>query len=158
MIRRVLRGVYDKPKYSEILQEYAAPDPDRIAMALARKNRWSIAPSGDVALNLLGLSTQVPANWEYYSSGPFKSYQVGNCEVKFLHRNDREIEGWSPKTALVIQALKAIGAAGINDTVISTIALRLSDSEKHKILFEGRQMTCWIYEALKKICTKSGGK
>jgi hypothetical protein len=35
-LRRVLRGVYDKPKFSYLLQEYAAPIPDQIAHAIAR--------------------------------------------------------------------------------------------------------------------------
>jgi hypothetical protein len=69
-IRRVIRGVYDKPKYSTLLQEYSAPNPNEIADALARNYSWTIAPTGNTALNLLGLSTQVPANWSYISSGP----------------------------------------------------------------------------------------
>ena len=151
-IRRVLRGVYDKPKYSTLLQEYAAPDPDCIAIAIARNNNWSISPSGVLALNLLGLSTQVPATWEYYSSGPYKSYQMDNCEIKFVHRANREIEGFSPKTSLIIQAIKAIGADGMSDTVISKLSGKLSDEEKETALDEGRQTTRWIYESLKKIC------
>ena len=61
IIRRVLRGVYDKPEYNEFLKEYIAPIPDNVAHALARNFGWTIVPCGDTALNLLGLSTQVPA-------------------------------------------------------------------------------------------------
>lgn len=32
-IRRVLRGVYDNPAYSNILQEYSEPSPEKIAEA-----------------------------------------------------------------------------------------------------------------------------
>ena len=157
-IRRVLRGVYDKPKYSTFLQEYSAPNPDSIAVAIARNNNWSIAPSGDISLNLLGLSTQVPATWEYYSSGPYKSYQIDNCEIKFLHRTNREIEGFSPKTALLIQAIKAVGVDGVTDTVIKQVSGRLSKDEKRIALSEGQQTTRWIYEAIKKICVVTEGE
>ena len=59
-IVRIMRGVYYQPSYSELLQEYEAPSPHHVAMALARNFGWTIAPSGAAALNMLGLSTQVP--------------------------------------------------------------------------------------------------
>ena len=63
-IRRVCRGIYDYPKYSELLQQELSPDFDQVAQAFARKFSWRIQPSGDTALNLLGLSTQVPGRLE----------------------------------------------------------------------------------------------
>ena len=36
-------------------------DPDAVAKALARSYYWTIAPCGNTALNLLGLSAQVTA-------------------------------------------------------------------------------------------------
>ena len=61
VIRRILRGVYDKPAYNRFLGEFVAPIPDKVAHAIARNFGWTIVPCGDTALNLLGLSTQVPA-------------------------------------------------------------------------------------------------
>ena len=64
-LRRILKGVYEKPKYSKLLDEYVAVDPEAVATALARSYHWTIAPCGNTALNLLGLSTQVTAVWSY---------------------------------------------------------------------------------------------
>ena len=58
-LRRILKGVFEKPKFSKLLGEYVAADPDAVAKALARCYHWTIAPCGDTALNMLGLSTQV---------------------------------------------------------------------------------------------------
>ncbi len=69
-IRLVCRGIYDCPKYSELLLKTLSPDFDQAAQAIARKSGWTIHPSGAAALNLLGLSTQVPANILYLSDGP----------------------------------------------------------------------------------------
>ena len=55
-IRRVYRGMYDYPKYSELLGRQLSPDHEQVALAFARKFNWRILPSGDAALNLLGLS------------------------------------------------------------------------------------------------------
>ena len=65
ILRRILNGVYEKPKYSKLLDEYVAADPEAVANALARSYHWTIAPCGNTALNLLGLSTQVTAVWSY---------------------------------------------------------------------------------------------
>jgi predicted transcriptional regulator of viral defense system len=60
-IRRVIRGIYDYPRFNKLLDQHLSPDIDQVARALARKFRWRIQPSGATALNFLGLSTQVPA-------------------------------------------------------------------------------------------------
>ena len=75
VIHRVIRGVYEYPEYSEFLNEYVAPSPDKVAHALARNYGWTIVPCGDTALNMLGLSTQVPAVWSYVSDGTYKTYK-----------------------------------------------------------------------------------
>ncbi len=151
-IRRILPGIYDKPAFSEILQEKSAPDINAVAEAIARKNNWTIVPNGNTALNLLGLSTQVPANWEYLSSGETKEYQVGNLSINFIHRADRELNGMSKKTALAIQAIKALGAENITEGVIVKLATKISAEEKQKLLIEAKPTTNWIYEVIKKIC------
>ena len=66
-LRRIINGIYEKPKYSELVGEYVAADPDAVAKALARCYHWTIAPCGNTALNMLGLSTQVTAVWSYIS-------------------------------------------------------------------------------------------
>lgn len=65
-----MRGVYYYPRYSELIQEYETPSPNKVTEAIARKFNWTIAPCGDTALNMLGLATQVPAKWSYISDGP----------------------------------------------------------------------------------------
>ena len=151
-IRRILPGIYDKPLYSNILKQRVSPDINAVAEAIARKNNWSIIPSGNVALNLLGISTQVPAKWEYFSSGDTKDYQIGNATINFTHRADKELNKMSTKTALVIQAIKALGEENISEEIITKFAGRLSDAEKSLLLAEAKPTTAWIYEIIKQIC------
>ena len=66
ILRRIINGIYEKPKYSKLLDEYVAADPAAVAQALARSYHWTIAPCGNTALNLLGLSTQVAAGLVLY--------------------------------------------------------------------------------------------
>lgn len=158
ILRRVIRGVYDKPKYSKLLDEYVAPDINEIALALARNYNWTIAPSGNTALNLLGLSTQVPANWKYISTGPYRSYDIGKAKLIFSHRANKTIEGTSWKTAMVIEALKTIGKDEVDDKIINQLRRRLNNPDKANLLIEARQTTNWIYSMIKKICQNTRGE
>lgn len=85
-----------------------AADPEAVANALARSYHWTIAPCGNTALNLLGLSTQVTAVWSYISDGPYKTYEWNSTKLEFKHRTNKEITGLSYMTSLVIQALKRL--------------------------------------------------
>jgi hypothetical protein len=152
LIRRVLRGVYDKPEYNDFLEEYVAPSPDKVANALARNFGWTIVPCGDTALNLLGLSTQVPAAWVYVSDGTYKEYTYDNTTIQFKKTTNKEVSKLSYKTALTVQALKALGKDKIDDTVISRLSKLLTAEEKKTMLEEAKAATSWIYEYIKQIC------
>lgn len=129
ILRRILQGVYEKPKYSRLLNEYVAVNPDAVAKALARSYHWSIAPCGNTALNLLGLSTQVTAVWSYISDGPYKNYEWNFTKLEFKHRTNKEITGLSYMTSLVVQALKTLGQSNVTTNTIQVLSERLSDDE-----------------------------
>lgn len=151
-IKKICRGVYYNPRFSELLGEYEAPSPHNVALALARKFNWTIAPSGNAALNLLGLSTQVTAQWIYISDGPYNKFSIGNIGIDFKHGSNKEISGMSYKTALVIQALKALGKDNIDEHVITKLKKQLSFEEKKKLIKESKQTTVWVYSVIQKIC------
>lgn len=157
-IRRLLNGIYEKPKYSTFLQEYVTPDPNEVAQALARNYHWSIAPCGNTALNLLGLSTQVTAVWSYISDGPYRAYDMNLTRIEFKHRTNKEITGLSYITALVIQAFKALGKDNVDETVVDILSAKLSNEDKAAMLREATESTDWIYETIKKICGGDQGK
>ena len=152
IIRRVLRGVYEKPEYNEFLDEHVAASPDKIAHALARNYGWTIVPCGDTALNLLGLSTQIPAAWVYVSDGTYKEYDYEQITIKFKRTTNKEISKLSYKTALVVQALKALGKENVDDTVIAKLKSTLTKEEKEAMFIEAKAVTSWIYEYIKTIC------
>ena len=152
LIRRIIFGVYEYPEYNEFLGEYVEPSPDMVAHTLARKFGWTIVPCGDTALNMLGISTQVPAVWLYVSDGTYKEYTYGNTVIRFKRTTNKEISKISYKTALVIQALKALGKENITDEIINQIASVTTDKEKTAMFAEAKYATSWIYDVIKEIC------
>ena len=155
-IMRAMRGVYAKPKRVEELDADVPPSPDAVAHAIARNNKWVIAPSGDTALNRLGLDTQVPAVYEYVSSGPYKTYQYGKFAIAMKHRANRDLLDCSPITCLVIQALKAIGKDAADEDVAVHRAARLSNEEVEALYDETRNSTAWVFGFAKKVKEAKG--
>ena len=153
-IRRILDGVYEKPTYSKLLKEYIPANPERVAYAIARSFRWTIAPCGDVALNKLGLSTQVPVVWFYISDGPYRKFSWDNITLSFKHRANREISFMSETTTLVVEALKTLGKDRVDDSIILSLRNRLPKAEKKKMLEEATVVSEWIYAVIRKVCTE----
>ncbi len=151
VLRRILNGIFEKPKYSKLLGEYVAADPEAVAKALARSYHWTIAPCGNTALNLLGLSTQVTAVWSYISDGPYKTYEWNSTKIEFKHRTNKEITGLSYMTSLVIQALKTLGKTNVTPEIISTLSDQLTEADKEAMLKEAAESTDWVYDTIRKI-------
>ena len=151
-IRRIIQGVYDKPVYSELLNEYSSPKVEKVVEALARKFNWTVAPAGETALNYLHMSTQVSNSWSYISDGPYRKYEIGSYTIEFKHCANKEISGKSFLTVSVIQALKFIGKANIQKEDIERLSFSMPSEQKQKVLEESKTTTSWIYKAIKEAC------
>jgi hypothetical protein len=151
-ISRIMNGIYYKPKYIDLIGEYEAPSVNEVANAIARKYNWTIAPSGNTALNLLGLSTQVPAKWTYISDGRYVDFSFGNITIEFKRRNNGDISKMSTLTAMVIQAIKAIGKDKVTNEHIDYLREKLSKEEKEDLLKDGKTTSIWVYHILREIC------
>jgi len=149
MIRRCFRGVYNKPYFSSALGVELMPKPDEVIAAIARKNGWEIAPAGQTALNRIGLSTQIPVTLEYVTSGPSKSYEYDGFSISMRHRANRDMIGNSPVTKTFPQALKALGKNSIDESVLDSLASKLSREQVETIYQETKTATSWVYEAAK---------
>ena len=176
-IRRVYRGMYDYPKYSELLQQRLSPDFDQVAQAFARKFNWRIQPSGDAALNLLGLSTQVPGRLVYLSDGPNREYRIGESgdseesgeggdgggevgaspfTLEFKKSALKDVGFKYRESGLLVQALKALGKERIDDTVIATLRKQFDEATSKRMLRDTVTATGWVYDAIKRVCAERG--
>ena len=151
-IKRVIDGFYYNPRYSELIGEYEVVSIHELALAIARKYNWIIAPYSSTALNMLGLSTQVPAHYKYISSGRYKEYKIGDTILEFKKVNPGEIANMSLKTATVIQAIKSMGKENMSDEVIQKIRDNLTEKERTDLMNESKSVPSWIYEVIREIC------
>ena len=152
-IRRVARGIYDYPKYSELLQKELSPDIEQAARAIGRKFNWRIEISGETALNILNLSTQIQAKYVYLSDGPNKSYKLFNdVEIEFKKSVLKDIGFRYKESSLIVQALKSLGKEHITDEIIEKIKEQIEPKMHERILKDTQSTTVWVYEIIKQIC------
>ena len=146
ILRRLIRGVYEIPKYNKTFNMIAPPSIDEIAKALARNFNWDIYPSGNYALNILGVSTQIPSKYIYISSGPNRKYEYEGNIIVFKHATLKETNSFSYITNIVIQAFKELGKDNITDDIIKLICQKFSSDEINLICEEAKKTTIWIYQ------------
>ena len=153
IIRPLLRGIYDYPRFSELLKEEMAPEMEMVARAIARKFQWNILISGNAALNYLGLSTQVPMRLTYFSDGPTRQYEIGSRTIEFKHISLKEARFANSKSEIIVQALRELGAEYITAEIINKIRNFIPASERNKILKDTQFTTDWIHDKIKLICS-----
>lgn len=156
-IRRIAHGMYDYPGYSDLLKKELSPDIDQAANAYARKFNWRIEVSGETALNLLGLSTQVPASYVYLSDGPNRSYEVMGQTLAFKKSALKNIGFKYRESTLLVQALMALGKEHITPALIKKMRERIEPQQYDKILKDTRSSTGWVYEAIREVCRSENG-
>jgi Family of unknown function (DUF6088) len=145
IIRRVMRGVYDYPKFSELLEQALSPDLDQVANSLARKFGWKIEITGASALNLLGLSTQVPGRIVYASNGPNKAYKIGKQTLEFRSHALKETKFKYRESFIIVQAIKSLGNEQMSQDAVCKIANWIPLHMCDKILKDTATTSDWVY-------------
>jgi hypothetical protein len=154
IIRRVTTGIYDFPREDKELGGRLSSDIQKVARAIARKNGVSIQPSGALAANLLGLSTQVPAKIVYLTNGKSRTVKINNRTLIFKRVEPREMRPGNKVSILVIQALRFLGKERIEKNIIDRLRRQLSDSDRKKLLKDVRYMEDWIWEVVRRIASE----
>ncbi len=157
-IRRIIRGLYDYPLYSDILNKTVAPDMEQVANALARNFAWRIQPSGETALNYLGLSTQIMGSYIYLSDGPSKKYNILGQTLEFKHTNLKEASMQNKTAAIVVQAIKATGEENITSEFLNKLKEKFGNEEWQKIKKDSVKAPLWIYNCISEIAANKEKK
>lgn len=150
-LHRIGRGLYYTPKRNDSLGIDVPPDLDEIAAALGRQTGSRVVPSGAVAANQLGLSTQVAAKPVYLTDGRARKVQVGHYTIHLKHAPPKDLPTGGRKTAMVIQALRFLGKDAVTDQAIRTIRKALSPEDRRNLFDDGKYTTDWLWEAVRRI-------
>lgn len=152
VITRISYGIYALNLFDDVLSLPMLPSIDDIVNCLARKHRWIICPTGNTALNAMGISTQVPASYSYLTTGPYKSYSIYGIPVSLKRTMTRELVDYSYSTLLLIQCIKSIGKDNMTDRELSILKSKLTAIEKYNALKETSVLQAWIRNIIVLIC------
>lgn len=148
-ISRVARGIYSQPKISILIGEIM-PSTEAIAKAIAKRDKARIIPTGNYALNVLGLSTQVPLKAVYLTDGAARKVTIGNRTILFKKTAPKNLATIGKISGLVIQALKEIGKDKAEVWEENKIIAALKQEEMYRLQHDIRLAPEWIRQIMKK--------
>ncbi len=104
-LRRIDRGLYDRPRKSRLTGGEAVPDYRAIIRAITRRDNARFIVDGMTAANDLGLTTAVPARIEVLVDARLKPVKLGKQEIHFKSAAPSRLY-WAGRPAMrVVQAL-----------------------------------------------------
>jgi hypothetical protein len=119
LLLRIANGIYCKPIETRFGPLF--PSVEELVKAIARRDNAQILPTGETAQNQLGLSTQVPMNSVYLTSGSARKLVLRGRTVTLKRSVPRNFACKNDFMAALIQALKSIGKANLTEEHLSTI-------------------------------------
>lgn len=151
-VRRVYRGIYDRPIAHPLLGALA-PDPVDIVSAVARQNGYTLQVSGASAANSLGLSQQIPAKLVFYTDGPTRTIRYNNTTILLRHTSPRKLMGAGKIHGAIIQAIHHYGPKRFGVRKIQHLAKQLSTKDKKNLLVMAVKQPAWVHKLLTQIAT-----
>ena len=104
-LRRVDRGLYDRPRRNRLTGRTAVPDYRAVIRAVTRRDQARAVIDGMTAANDLGLTTAVPARIEVLVDARLKPIKLGSQEIVFKFAAPSRLY-WAGRPAMrVVQAL-----------------------------------------------------
>ena len=104
-LRRIDRGLYDRPRKNSLTGQPTVPDYRAVIRAVTRRDQARVVVDGMTAANDLGLTTAVPARIEVLVDARLKPIKLGKQEIHFKFAAPSRLY-WADRPAMrVVQAL-----------------------------------------------------
>jgi hypothetical protein len=145
-IKRVTRGVFVKPKHSELVGEIL-PSAFEIAVLLSKSTGETITVQGAEAARMLQLTTQVPMQLIFYTSGNTRVLKFNNREVKLKHVNPSRLIASGTIPGLIISALNFVGRENVTLNTLQKIKTVTPLKEFTAIFKLIDKMPAWMADA-----------
>ena len=149
-IRRLTRGVYEYPREHPELGTLL-PDIQKVAKALAGKDRIRLQPAGAYATNLLGLSEQVPAKAVFLTDGPSRTVKIGKQEIQLRHTTPRNMAAAGRLSGLLMQALRHLGQEHITPQRMAHLKRTLPAKERKQLIRDLALAPTWMHPLFREL-------
>lgn len=145
---KLAQGIYAKPSKSRY--GIVLPSVNKIVQAIADRDNAKILPSGITALNMLGLSTQVPMTYTYLTTGSERTIKLTNCQIKLKRGVPKNFCYETRLISLLVQALKALKQENIEENELRVIReLITKEPDKNTLAKDVDMMPAWMKRIVK---------
>lgn len=132
LITRIARGVYTKPRASRF-GGVLLPDPVAMAHAFAKLRGLTLELNGAEAIRRFGLSTQMPAQLSFQTSGRTHTLRVGKLTVTLEHAPNNRLLLAGRLAGQALTALLYIGRERIKSQDIRRVLEQLPAPEREAL-------------------------
>ena len=148
MLVKLAQGVYAKPRRSRF--GLVLPSVDKIVQAIAARDNAEVLPSGMTALNVLGLSTQVPMKYSYLTTGSERIIKLENQEIRLKRGVPKNFCYETKLIALLVQALKTLKQQNVGEEELQVIRNLISrEPDRSALAKDVDMMPVWMKRIVK---------
>jgi len=152
-LRRLSRGLYDKPRQDPLLGTLW-PSVDAVVAALTGKDKLRLQPTGAYAANLLGLSDQVPARVEFLTDGTSRTVRAGPMQIVLKRTTPRQMAAAGRTSGLVIQALRSLGPEHVTPERLERLRRSVPAAERRTLLADLAVAPGWMQSILRALAAE----
>ncbi|MFV0158249.1 DUF6088 family protein [Empedobacter falsenii] len=150
ILERLAQGIYLKPKKDPLLGTIY-PTTEEIAKQIAQRDKARIAPTGVLALYLLGLTTQVPLKAVYLSDGSQREIKIGNRTIQFKKTVPKSFAIKDELLHLIVQAFKEVGQNKVTEDFIEKIKPSVVQLDSQVVQKQVKYAPVWIQKVIKNL-------
>lgn len=150
LIVRLSHGIYLKPKQDPVLG-VSYPSTQEIAQKIAKRDKARMAPTGIMALYLLGLTTQVPLKAVYLTDGSQREIKIGNRTIKFKRTAPKSFAIKDALLHLVVQAFKATGQREMTEDFLLRMKPSIQKVDQQIIKTQLKYAPVWIQKEVNQL-------
>ena len=148
MLVKLAQGIYAKPRRSRF--GLVLPSVDKIAQAIAARDNAEVLPSGMTALNVLGISTQVPMKYSYLTTGSERIIKLKNQEIRLKRGVPKNFCYETKLIALLVQALKTLKQQNVGEGELQVIRNLISrEPDRSALAKDVDMMPVWMKRIVK---------
>ena len=147
ILYRLAQGIYLKPKKDALLGTIY-PNIEEVAKEIAKRDKARIAPTGVMALYLLGLTTQIPLKAVYLTDGSQREIKIGKRTIKFKKTVPKSFAIKDELLHLIVQSFKEVGQKDISELFLKQIKNAVQQLEKTVVESQLRYAAVWIQKQI----------
>jgi hypothetical protein len=129
---RMGQGVYVIPIHDNLFGE-VLPSMEEIAASLAEKEHVKIMPTGQYALNKIGLSNQVPMKMVFLTNGTKKNITIGKSSIVFQPTTTKKLAMVGSISSLLFLGLEELDLNRLKESELEKIIALLKKEDQNNL-------------------------